>query len=588
MQACDAPRPEAGPARTPASRLILLLLALGILAGVLARTYRIDAPLYEYRHYRPMDTAALARNFYEGRMNILYPQVDWRGASSGYAEAEFQAYAFSVATLYRLFGEHLWIGRALNIAAYVASASILFCLVRRLFGELAGLGAVAVYSVAPLAFFFSRTYQADALIALGVLAGIWFMLLWTEDTRRWWALLASAAGVALAALIKPPSLYVGLPLVWMCQRRFGWRFLARPVLWLYALFVLVTPVLWYTWSLSLWDVHGNTFGVLGKHTVLAFWGPLDRRWLTLGERLAERLADRQCTPPGLVLLALGLLGSLRLRRGKLLWIWLLGFVVYIVLVPRGNNGHDYYQLQLSFILAAFMGLGAAMLWQGSALGRREVGLAAIAALACNAWLLYWLLAPSRHPLSRPQMLVLGSGIILLGAVWIWRRQLLGRATLTVIAAGMLIGSTWVLRNMMRPRQHLFERQAFAERVQALTEPEALVIFAIVREWDPPSPENYRHRTEQGEMLYSDPRDFFLSRRKGYSIDDLQATPEFIEELRRRGARYFATAEAFEPVQPAGGPGVFDRHPELEPALRARYRPLEVTDRWAIFELTPPG
>ncbi len=587
MRACDFTPPEASCARSRVSRCIWLLLALGILAGVLARTYRIDAPLFEYRHYRPMDTAALARNFLEGRMNILYPQVDWRGTSSGYAEAEFQAWSFTVAALYHVFGEHLWIGRALNIAVYVASAWILFSLVRRLFGELAGLGAVGVYTVAPLAFFFTRTYQADALIALGVLAGVWFMLLWTEDPGRWWALLASAIGVVLAALIKPPSLYVGLPLVWLCHRRLGWRFLTRPELWLYALLVILSPVLWYLWALSLWDIHGNTFGVLGKHTVLAFWGPLDPRWLRLGGRLVARIADRQCTPPGLVLLGLGLYTSLRGRRGRLLWVWLLGFLVYIVLVPRGNNGHDYYQLQLVFILAAFMGLGAARLWGGAGLGRLALGLVALGAVATNAWLLYWLVHPIRHPLYKPQVVLLAAAIVVLGAAWFWRRQFFGRAALVVIAAGMLIGGNWMLRQLMRPREYLFERQAFAERVRELTDPEALVVFATVHGWDSPSPENYRHRTEQGEMLYSDPRDFFLSHRKGFSIDDLQATPEFVEELRRRGARYFATAEAFGPVKPVAGPGVFDRHPELEAALRARYQPLEVTDRWAIFELTPP-
>ena len=59
---------------------VKVLLALIILVGVLGRLYQVDAPLLETHSGRQYDTAAIARNFVtEGSMNILYPQVDWRG-----------------------------------------------------------------------------------------------------------------------------------------------------------------------------------------------------------------------------------------------------------------------------------------------------------------------------------------------------------------------------------------------------------------------------------------------------------------------------------------------------------------------------
>jgi hypothetical protein len=212
---------------------------------------------------------------------------------------------------------------------------------------------------------------------------------------------------------------------------------------------------------------------------------------------------------------------------------------------------------------------------------------AIAALLTNGWLLYQLLVPYRHPLYLPQIALLAVGVVALAATWPRGGRPLARTILAVVVLGGLIASTWHLRLMMRPRAYLFGRQAFAARVQALTDPDALVIFVIRREWEPISPEDYRHRTEQGEMLYSDPRDFYLSHRKGYSIDDVQATPEFVEVLRQRGARYLATAEAYGPLDPSGETGVFERFPGLRDALDQRYRPLEVTKRWAIYELIEP-
>lgn len=526
--------PDAGPpsadAVRPIPRRILTLLALLLLAGVLARLYRIDAQLFEYRHYRPMDTAALARNFHEGRLNILYPQVDWRGTSTGYAEAEFQVYAFTVALLYRVFGEHLWVGRAVNVMAWLGSALMLFFLVRRLYDDLAGLGAVAVLAVAPLPLFFSRTVQADGLVACCVLAGVWFMVLWAERRERWWALGLSLLGVVIAALVKPPYLYVGLPLVYVLHRRVGWRFLRSPVLWCYALLCIAPVVAWYAWALSLWEAHGNTFGILGKRTVLEAWGLFDPQWLELGERLVERVTFKQATPAGLVLLGAGVVQSVRARRGGVLAAWAAGFAVYLLAVPRGNLGHDYYQLHLAFLVAAFMGVGAS---------------------------------------------------------WMWRRGRGWRALLALVAVAGLASSALELRKMMRPRHWLFARQEFCERVRAASEPEDLVVFVIRREWEPISPEDYRHHTKEGEMLYSDPRDFFLSHRKGFSLDDVQATPEFVEELRRRGVRFFATAEPYGPLVPSGNDGVFDRFPELREALDARYTAIEVGQGGAIYELTEP-
>jgi hypothetical protein len=83
-----------------------------------------------------------------------------------------------------------------------------------------------------------------------------------------------------------------------------------------------------------------------------------------------------------------------------------------------------------------------------------------------------------------------------------------------------------------------------------------------------------HRTPEGEYLECDPVDFYRSDRKGWSLDERQATPEFIAALRQRGAKYFAT----------GFPEIFQRHPELKAELDRSYTPVEVTPDWAIYRL----
>ena len=116
-------------------------LAALVLAGVVPRLYRINLPLLDGHGYRQHDTAAIARNYYDEGMNILYPRVDWRGASNGYVEAEFQIYTYLVANLYHVFGPHDWVGRAVNIVFYALSAMLLLHFVRRIFG-----GRAAIYA----------------------------------------------------------------------------------------------------------------------------------------------------------------------------------------------------------------------------------------------------------------------------------------------------------------------------------------------------------------------------------------------------------------------------------------------------------
>ena len=59
-----------------------ILLAVFIVAGSL-RLVNLTAPVLGHHSWRQADTAAMARNFVEERFNILYPAIDWRGATRG-------------------------------------------------------------------------------------------------------------------------------------------------------------------------------------------------------------------------------------------------------------------------------------------------------------------------------------------------------------------------------------------------------------------------------------------------------------------------------------------------------------------------
>jgi hypothetical protein len=172
---------------------------------------------------------------------------------------------------------------------------------------------------------------------------------------------------------------------------------------------------------------------------------------------------------------------------------------------HAHQGHDYYQLHMMFVAAIWMASGTRALWE-----RRNL-LNAIPA--------------------KPAV-----------------------ALLFVATIGM---SLWQIHDWMKVGDEMWRYVRFGQRVQQLTEPAEKVIFLGFRPWRVQTLYWFQHKTEFGEVTFWRPHEFYYSHRKGWSLDAWMATPEFIEMLRARGARYFATAV----------PNVMVHQPGLEEFLR---------------------
>jgi 4-amino-4-deoxy-L-arabinose transferase-like glycosyltransferase len=504
------------------------LLVLMIVCGAGVRLYRITETMlgpYDWRYY---DTAAIARNFYEGGMHFLYPQVDWRGSSPGYADSEFPVYTYSVAILYHLSGVHEWIGRALNaVLVYSLSALVLFRLVRRLLDSRTALLAAFLYSFTSTSLYFTRTFQPDPLMALCQLASLYSFLVWTEEGRAR-SLVLSAAALALAVAIKPVSLCLGAPLLYLAWWRFGWRLVEKPSLWLFAAGVFTLPGLWYWHSYNLWKLYGNSLGMFGGWIQTEFFPPTDWIWRSLSKMLAERIVAKMAAVIGFPFLVIGIFRK-PLGGNYVLHWWAGGFFVLVLTSPVLYRAHEYYELPLVFLTSAWMAYGASWLWE----------------------------TPRLAPSARA-------------------------ALLCALCVGVLALSAVFIRRLMLPMDDAREHMEFGRRVEQLTGADQLVVFVKPRlPFIKPQlhyERLYQHRTAQGERLFCDPVDFYLSHRKGFSLDDSLLTADFLEVLRRRGARYFATFY----------PQLLKENPQVQAALDRDYTPLEVTTQWAIYRLDDPA
>ncbi len=322
-----------------------------VLAAVL-RLVHIDAPVLSAAAWRQADTAAIARNYFEGGYDFAHPQIDWGGASAGYVETEFPIYSFIAALLYRLFGSHEAVGRGLACGASLIGIAAAYLLIQSIAGRRTALWTAALLAFLPLNVYYGRAFMPEAWMLAASVLGIFFLEKWSEGRSNLWAVLA-AASVSLACLLKLPALYLGLPLLYLFRRRHGSKLLIRPLTWLCVAIVVLPVVLWYMHAHGIFLRSGLTFGIWGYGTDK--WGNWDlivtpRFWNRL---LFRSLAERHLTWPGFLLMVVGVFLKRRSPKERLIDVWAVSVLIYFLVVARGNYVHEYYQLPLAIPACAY-------------------------------------------------------------------------------------------------------------------------------------------------------------------------------------------------------------------------------------------
>ena len=318
-------------------------IALGfiVLFGFCARAATYKSPILDHHAWRQADTASIARNFYRERFNILYPQVDERGAQPhGYVETGLELLAFFVAAISKVTGFHYETGRLLSTLFFVGSNVLVWGFVTRRYGERSGLVAAFLYAFAfPLALFIERAFMNESLL-------IFLSFVCLRETQRYldrpsrMSFLAIVTASSLIAAVKLPYLIVWAPVLGLFIERDGRRAAVRWELWSMMLLNLAVAGAWHLHAHQLAETTGLTFGMFDK----LFDAGIVFSWL-FPLRMFERLVKDVLEPVGLLGAAAGLWVAVRDRR----WCEVLGiagFGAYVLLVAQGNLHHDYYQLPL--------------------------------------------------------------------------------------------------------------------------------------------------------------------------------------------------------------------------------------------------
>lgn len=449
-----------------------------MLVVVVLSVVRVFGPMtYSGDIWRLADTASIARNFAENGMRLFYPQINWGGAGPGYVETEFQLLTWLAAACYLVVGEHEWIGRLLSLIFALVGTAAFWGLARRTLPPAAARWAVIAFVVSPLFMRYASAFMPDVTaLAFFLLAMLAFRLWLDEDRPRW--LVAAAAAVSLAALVKPTSLIIGpILLVWVLST--DRSRLRRPSLYIAGVAALVAPALWLVHANGLYRTYGNTFGVLSGG---------DDKFGGVGQWLKPAFY----------------IGNVYLEA-----VWVLGVVgvplalIGLVLVWRGRR--DY-----AFVIAAIVTIVAYFF--------------AVARYSQNA--------PQYHIYALPfAALLVGLGTAAAGRWAGPRLPLLVRRTAVVVIVGaFLAGSVTVFAGSLRDTSAALG--VCASELDEVSAPGDLVVVDTTSvALDNGVPNNWQQ-----------PVVFYRADRKGWSLAADQLAPANLEADRNMGARFFVDVD----------------------------------------------
>ena len=265
----------------------ILVLTL-LLLIFLTRLYHINTPPWEFEEsWRQADTESMAWNFVNYDFDLWRPNLNYDGPFPNIPALEFPVTTGLIALLYGIFGRQYFWARLVPIIFFLLSSLYLYLFARLHLGVRAALLGLACYGILPIFLYYSRAIMPETAALMFMNGGLYYFnlyLLRTKEKRQIFIgrrnreapLLISGLFLTLGIMTKPPVIFVGLPMFYLCFKELGLSWLSRKKIWLYALLTLALPLVYYLYSGSLADYKftlGISRDLVLKKALTAFYSP---------------------------------------------------------------------------------------------------------------------------------------------------------------------------------------------------------------------------------------------------------------------------------------------------------------------------
>jgi 4-amino-4-deoxy-L-arabinose transferase-like glycosyltransferase len=324
---------------------------LGLLMGLVAlalstRLIKISQPYVDEWSFKQGTIATIAENFYRNGFNIFYPQINWAGSAPGYVGTEFPLVPFLASLLYIPFGVREWVGRSVSVVFFLVSLPFFYFLVKKISNQRSAVFAAAIYILAPLSIFASRSFMSDMTSLSFSIVALYLFTEWLDRIESWPRLSAASLATGLAVLIKAPAIIIGVPLLYLVWKDHGKRFALQPKLWLFAGLSLIFPFAWY--------LHAYRITLFYPPHQFAGSDGVSLADLPLYVLIVNRLIASSLTPLVAASMLVGIFLPSPAKYGRIFHWWLAAICLFTLLAGWGNR-HPWYQLPLVPVAAAFGG-----------------------------------------------------------------------------------------------------------------------------------------------------------------------------------------------------------------------------------------
>lgn len=165
--------------------------------------------------WRQTDCLSIAKNYYEEGMNFFQPKIHFQGAEDGKAVSEFPILNYTVAALWKVFGEHEFIYRLLEYLIFLCAMFFLYNTIIRFYGSVwLAFFSAGLFFTSPLLTYYSLNFIADvpamSVGLIGFCCGLKFYHTGNLKSFYW------ALGLGTLAVLMKASALMGLSILIFC------------------------------------------------------------------------------------------------------------------------------------------------------------------------------------------------------------------------------------------------------------------------------------------------------------------------------------------------------------------------------------
>lgn len=206
-----------------------------------------NSPVEQGDYWRQSDTEAIARNFVEDRFNIFYPQFNYDGPKPNYVQLEFQITTFLIALLYKAFGYHYYLARLVPVLFFLGSSVYIYLIAKTYYSRHIAWFSVIAYGIMPMNIFYTRAIMPESAALFFFTGAFYYFIKWYKEEKLSFLYL-SAVFTCLSVSQKTPTVFIGIAMIMMLIKKYGFRFLTKGHLWAFLIISLVPNVVYMIWS----------------------------------------------------------------------------------------------------------------------------------------------------------------------------------------------------------------------------------------------------------------------------------------------------------------------------------------------------